>query len=181
KDDIFYYVYGLLHSEDYRRAFSADLKKMLPRLPLVDQPEDFRSFSKAGRDLANLHLNYETVKPYPKVKITGEDKGNFIVDKIRFAGKDDKSVIQYNAHITISGIPLEAYEYVVNGRSAIEWILDRYQVKIDKDSGLKNDPNEWAKEHNQPSYILELILRVITVSLETMKIVRSLPELTDLS
>ncbi|MDR2387405.1 MAG: hypothetical protein LBE80_07480, partial [Deltaproteobacteria bacterium] len=98
--------------------------------------------------------------------------------KIRFASKEDKSIIHYNNAITISEIPVEAYDYVVNGKSAIEWILDRYQVKIDKDSGIKNDPNDWAKEQEQPRYILDLILRVITVSLETMKIVRGLPRLT---
>jgi predicted helicase len=177
KDDIFYYVYGLLHSEDYRTTFSNDLKKMLPRLPLVDEAEDFWSFVKAGRDLATIHLNYETIEPYSKVTITGEELDDFIVNKIRFLSKDDKSVIQYNHAIRITGIPLEAYEYVVNGRSAIEWILDRYQVKIDKDSEIKNDPNDWAKEHNQPRYILDLLLRIITVSLETMKIVKDLPEL----
>jgi predicted helicase len=178
KDDIFYYVYGLLHSEDYRREFSADLKKMLPRIPLVDGYEDFKAFSKAGRDLAKIHLNYETAKPYGKVKIAGEEKGNFHVEKIRFISKEDKTVIQYNNSIKISEIPLEAYDYVVNGRSPIEWILDRYQVKTDPDSGIKNDPNDWAKEQGEPRYILDLILKVITVSLETMKIVKGLPKLT---
>jgi predicted helicase len=177
KDDIFYYVYGLLHSEDYRTAFSVDLKKMLPRIPLVATSNDFWIFSKAGRYLSKLHLNYETVKPYAKVTITGEENGDFTVDKIRFLSKNDKSVIQYNPDIRISGIPLEAYDYVLNGRSAIEWILDRYQVKIDKDSGIKNDPNDWAKEHDKPRYILDLLLSVITVSLETLKIVKALPKL----
>jgi predicted helicase len=175
KDDLFYYVYGFLHSEDYRSAFSADLKKSLPRLPLVDSSEDFWSFAKAGRELAGLHLNYETVEPFSGAVVAGEEKGNFIVDKIRFAKKGDKTAIQYNRDILITGVPLEAYDYVVNGRSAIEWILDRYQVKVDKDSGIKNDPNDWAKEHGQPRYILDLLLRVITVSLETMKIIRGLP------
>ncbi|MDR1085982.1 MAG: DEAD/DEAH box helicase family protein [Deltaproteobacteria bacterium] len=178
KDDIFYYVYGLLHSPDYREIFSADLKKSLPRLPLVDRAEDFRAFSKAGRVLADLHLNYETVKPYSKVTISGEEKENFKVDKIRFIRKYDKTAIQFNSSIRITGIPLEAYDYVINGRSAVEWILDRYQVEVDSKSGIKNDPNDWAKEHNQPRYILDLILRVITVSLDTMKIVDSLPKLT---
>jgi predicted helicase len=177
KDDIFYYVYGFLHSEDYRTAFSADLKKSLPRLPLVDKAEDFWVFSKAGRKLADLHLNYETVNPYNKVKITGVDKGNFIVDKIRFGSNGDKTTIQFNSHINIANIPLNAYKYVVNGKSAIEWIIDRYQVKTDKDSSIRNDPNDWAKEHDQPSYILDLLLRVITVSLETMKIVEGLPKI----
>jgi predicted helicase len=177
KDTIFWYVYGLLHSEDYRKTYSDDLKKSLPRLPLVDNPEDFWAFSKGGEELARLHLNYETVEPYAKVTVTGEDKGNFSVDKIRFVDKRDKSAIQFNPGIRITGIPLEAYGYVVNGRSAIEWIMDRYQVKIDKDSGIKNDPNDWAKEHKQPRYILEVLLKVITVSLKTLDITNKLPKL----
>jgi predicted helicase len=177
KDDIFYYVYGFLHSEDYRAAFSADLKKSLPRMPLVDKAEDFWAFSKAGRELAGLHLSYETVKPCPKVKVTGVEKGDFAVDKIRFASKGDKSAIQYNRAVRIEGIPLEAYDYVVNGRSPVEWAMDRYQVKVDKDSGIKNDPNDWARESGQPRYVLDLILSLITLSLETARIVKGLPRL----
>ena len=105
------------------------------------------------------------------------DKGDFIVDKMRFPIKGDKSSIIYNHAIRIDGIPPEAYEYVINGRSAIEWIMDRYRVTVDKDSGIKNDPNDWAKEHDQPRYILDLLLRIITVSLETMRIVNNLPRL----
>jgi predicted helicase len=180
KDDLFYYVYGFLHSEDYKTAFSADLKKSLPRIPLVDGAETFWAFSKAGRELAELHLNYETAEPYAGAVVTGQEKGDFRVDKIRFAksaGEDDKTTIIYNSSIKISGVPLEAYDYAVNGRSAVDWNLDRYQIKVDKDSGIKNDPNDWAKERDQPRYILDLILRIITVSLETMKIVRGLPRL----
>lgn len=175
KEDIFYYVYGLLHCPQYRTQFAADLKKMLPRLPLLDSKEDFVAFSSAGRKLADLHLNYENRKP-PKCVKVDMTKENYIVDKMRFVDKKDKSVIEYNKDILIKGIPLEAYEYVVNGRSAIEWIMERYQVKTDKDSGITNDPNDWAKEHNQPRYILDLLLSIITVSMETMKIVKSLPE-----
>jgi predicted helicase len=177
KIDIFYYVYGLLHSEDYRTTFEADLRKSLPRLPLVDNSSDFWSFSKAGRELAELHLNYETVAPCDQAVVTGVENDDFTIDKIRFLRKDDKTAILYNKYIKISNIPLEAYDYVVNGRSPIEWIIDQYQVKIDEKTGIKNDPNDWAREHDQPRYILDLILRVITVSLETMRIVRSLPRL----
>lgn len=176
KEDIFYYVYGFLHSEDYRRQFAADLKKMLPRLPLVDNAVDFKAFSEAGRKLADLHLNYEK-RSKPEQVIVERNAEDYSVEKMKFKSKQDKSVIVYNKHITIKNIPLEAYEYIVNGKSAIEWIMDRYQVKVDKASQIKNDPNDWAKEHNDPTYILDLLLSIITVSLETMKIVKGLPKL----
>ena len=176
KEDIFYYVYGFLHSEDYRRQFAADLKKMLPRLPLVDNAVDFKAFSEAGRKLADLHLNYEK-RPKPEQVVVECNAEDYSVEKMKFKSKKDKSIIIYNNHITIKNIPLEAYEYVVNGKSAIEWIIDRYQVKVDKASQIKNDPNDWAKEHNDPTYILDLLLSIITVSLETMKIVKGLPKL----
>jgi predicted helicase len=181
KDMIFYYVYSMLHSSEYREKFSADLTKVLPRIPLVAKATDFLAFSEMGKALAALHLGYETVKPYAGVKVTGAEKGNFIVEKLRFGkgvdGKDDKTVIQYNASIRIENIPLEVYKYVVNGKSAIDWVMDRYQVRINKDSGIRNDPNDWAREHDQPRYILDLLLRVITVSLETMRLVKGLPKI----
>lgn len=177
KEDIFYYVYGILHSKDYRETFSADLKKMLPRIPLVDKIDDFWAFSNAGRDLAKLHLNYEDQAPLSSVIVSGEERGNFKVTKMKFKSKEDKSEIIYNDSIKVSNIPAEAYEYVVNGKSAIEWILDRYQVTINKDSQIKNDPNDWATEHNKPRYILDLLLSVISLSVATVKIVKSLPKL----
>ena len=178
KEDIFYYVYGILHSEDYRTKFAADLKKMLPRIPLVDKTDDFWAFSNAGRDLAKLHLNYEDQAPLSSVKVSGEENGNFKVTKMKFKSKEDKSEIVYNDSIKVSNIPAEAYEYVINGKSAIEWILDRYQVTINKDSQIKNDPNDWAEEHNKPRYILDLLLSVISLSVATVKIVKSLPKLS---
>ena len=180
KENIFYYVYGLLHSKDYRKQFAADLKKMLPRIPLIAKPADFWAFSKAGHDLAELHLNYEIIPAYKEVKVIGADSGNFRVEKLTFGknGKDvDKSVIVYNSYIRIENIPLETYDYVVNGKSAIEWIMDRYQIKTDKNSGITNDPNDWGLEHNNPRYILDLILSIITVSIETNNIVNGLPKL----
>lgn len=164
KEDIFYYVYGILHSPEYKQRFAADLRKMLPRIPYA---ENFWAFSKAGRKLADLHLNYERIEAYP-------------VEKMYFGKRDkkaDKTTIHYNSHITLTGIPLEAYEYVVNGKPAIEWIMERYQIAKDKDSGIVNDPNDWALEHNDPEYVLRLLKSLITVSIETMKIVNSLSPL----
>lgn len=187
KEDIFYYVYGLLHSPDYRTAFATDLKKSLPRLPLVEKADDFWTFSKAGRELVDLHLNYETIEPYRKcivsfAPLTNKgDKINYHVEKMRFGKIDsktsDKSVIYYNNSITITGIPVEAYEYVVNGKPAIEWIMERYAITTDKKSGITNDPNDWAREHNDEKYILNLLLRVINVSVQTVEIVKGLPNL----
>ena len=139
---------------------------------LLWMPEIFQAFSKAGRALANLHLNYEEQPPCPDVLVEGVESGNFRVEKMRFLSKGDKSAIQYNESIRLSNIPLDAYEYVVNGRSAIEWIMDRYQIRVDKASGIVNDPNDWAAEHNKPRYILDLLLSIVTVSLETNRIRR---------
>ena len=188
KEDIFYYVYGILHAPDYRTTFAADLKKSLPRLPLVESPDDFWAFSRAGRSLAELHLGYEHVEPYAGCRTIyspltnrGDEINYLIDDKMRFGKLDsktaDKRIIHYNAGITIENIPLEAYDYVVNGKSAIEWVMERYAVKTDPASRIENNPNDWCREHDDPKYIYNLLLRIITVSLETMKIVRSLPKL----
>lgn len=182
KEDIFYYVYGILHSPDYRETFANDLKKMLPRIPLVDKPKDFKAFSDAGRKLAELHINYETVEPYSEVEVEmpveTENKYAFYrVEKLRYPKKDQKETIIYNSRIRINNIPEKAYQYVVNGKSAIEWIMDRYQVKVDKKSGIKNDPNDWSREVENPRYILDLILSIINVSVQTVDIVNDLPKL----
>lgn len=177
KEDIFYYVYGILHSPDYRAAFANDLKKMLPRIPLVEDVRDFWKFSKAGRALAELHINYESVPPYAGVQVTGESSGFFTVEKMRYPKKGQTDTIIFNSKIVVSNIPAKAYEYVVNGKSAIDWIMERYAVTINKDSGIKNDPNDWAKEVGNPRYILDLLLSVINVSVQTVEIVEGLPEL----
>lgn len=188
KEDIFYYVYGILHSPDYRIQFSNDLKKMLPRIPLVDQPRDFWKFSKSGRELAELHINYESVPPYDGVKVNGAESLSFLdseplnstlyrVEKMRFPKKDQKDTIIYNSRITIENIPEKAYDYVVNGKSAIEWIMERYQITVHKDSSIKNDPNDWCEEVGNPRYILDLLLSIINVSVKTVDIINSLPEL----
>ena len=194
KEDLFYCIYGLLHSPDYRSRYADNLGKELPRIPAVKTFTDFIAFSQAGRELAHWHLNYETVDAYkgddldtgktPLAKLTDAD---FRVEKMKFAKTrdtetnksiPDKTTVIYNDRITIRDIPLEAYDYVVNGKPALEWVMERQCVKTDKDSGITNDANLWATETmGNARYPLELLLRVITVSLETMKIVEGLPGL----
>lgn len=184
KEDVFYYVYGLLHSQGYRELYADNLSKELPRIPCVKTAADFWAFSKAGRKLADLHVNYETVEMYP-LKIEGGGllltDADYRVEKMKYGrkGKDkDLTTLMYNGKITLKGIPLEAYEYVVNGKPALDWVVERQCVKTDKDSGIVNDANDYAIETmNNPRYPLELFQRVVTVSLETMKIVKSLPRL----
>ncbi len=189
KEDVFYYVYGILHSEDYRERYADNLGKELPRIPRVKTAADFWAFSKAGRKLGDLHVGYEKVPEFPGVKVTepkktGTDrKALYRVEKMRFgkdkeAGGKDKTVIHYNEVISVSGIPVEAYAYIVNGKSAVEWVMERQSVTTDKTSGIVKDANDWAIETaGDPRYPLSLLLRVITVSLETMKIVNALPAL----
>lgn len=173
KEEIFYYVYGFLHQPTYREAFAADLKKSLPRIPLVECYEDFKKTSDIGRQLAALHLNYETLEPYPL-----EEKGDFSdtrVTKMKFGGKGgkDRSTLIVNGTLTLRGIPEEAYRYQVNGRSPIEWAVDRYQVRQDKASSIINDPNLWAPEN--PRYIPDLIKRLVTLSIDSLNLIAALP------
>ena len=177
KEDIFYYVYGLLHSSDYRTTFANNLNKTLPRLPLVDIIGDFWKFSKAGRRLADLHINYETVSPYEGVGVWGTESGFYRVEKMRYPKKGQTDTILYNSKIAVTHIPAKAYEYVVNGKSAIAWIMDRYRVTVHKASGIKNDPNDWAEEVGNPRYILDMLLSIINVSVQTVDIVNELPKL----
>ncbi|MEA9950227.1 type ISP restriction/modification enzyme [Xanthomonas campestris pv. raphani] len=189
KQDIFYYVYGILHSADYRERYADNLSKELPRIPRVRTAEDFWVFSQAGRALAELHLNYEKVEKYP---LAIETKGplsdsDYRVEKMRFPKKKnsesaefvkDRNVVIYNDKITISGIPEIAWSYVVNGKAALDWVMERQAVRVDKVSGIVNDANDWASETmGNPKYPLELFQRVVTVSVETMKIVAALPAL----
>ena len=198
KEDMFYYIYGLLHSEEYREKYADNLSKQLPRIPCVKSAVDFWAFSQAGRELAELHLNYETVPMYQDVlfkgglkllndQISGGISEDFYVEKMKFGKKideetgkkvDDKTTIIYNSQFTLANIPEEAYDYVVNGKPALEWVMERQSVKTDKASGIVNDANDWAIETmNNPRYPMELFLRVVTASLETMRIVRALPKL----
>nr|WP_246276232.1 type ISP restriction/modification enzyme [Curtobacterium albidum] len=176
KDDVFYYVYGVLNSTEYVQRFSSDLKKVLPRIPFV---RDFSAFADAGRELANLHMNYETGPLFPLTETTSADP-TYAVTQLRYGkiGKIvDKSTIIYNADVTLSGIPDDAHEYMIGSRSAVDWIIERYRVRTDKKSGLVNDPNDWIAEHGDDRYLVELISRVVFLSVETVRIVKSLPPL----
>lgn len=189
KDDIFHYVYGLLHSEEYRERYADNLTKQLPRIPLMKRVEDFRSFVAAGRALGDLHVNFETVEPFPVTIKEGDLRladipdavAYYRVERMKFGGKrpnQDKTTVIYNPKITITCIPLEAYDYVVNGKSALEWVMERQCVKTDPASGIVNDANRYAIETvGDPAYPFKLFCRIITVSLETMKIVNNLPGL----
>jgi len=189
KDDLFHYVYGLLHSEEYKVRFADNLSKQLPRIPIVAGSERFLAFVEAGRRLSDLHCDYDNADPYPVTFSRGDtalvpppDPAAFYrVEQMKFSGKkpkQDKTSIVYNGNITVTGIPPEAYEYVVNGKSAIEWVMERQCVKTDKASGIVNDANCYAKETmGDPAYPLKLLQRVITVSVETIAIVRALPTL----
>ena len=176
-----------MHSEEYRERYADNLSKELPRIPRVKKAEDFISFSQAGRALADLHLNYENAQLFSATieSTAKEDAAHYRVEKMKHPkvkedGKsvNDKSTIIYNGRIKIKDIPLDAYRYVVNGKPAIDWVMERQCVKTDNDSGIENDANLWATETmNNPKYPFELVLRVITVSIETMKIVDALPAL----
>jgi predicted helicase len=179
KEDIFYYVYGLLHSPVYKEQYKADLSKMLPRIP---KTTDFWGFSTSGRKLADLHLNYESVDPYPLEEVTngaGGDQYEFYrVEKLSFGSRKDRTKIIYNGNITLAGIPDEVYEYMLMGnRSALEWLIDRYQITTHKASKISNDPNHYSREVGNSRYILDLIKKIVTVSVETNKIVSALPPL----
>ncbi|CAM5208701.1 hypothetical protein CDEN61S_03787 [Castellaniella denitrificans] len=189
KEDLFYYVYGILHSPDYRDRYADNLSKELPRIPRVRTAPDFWAFSRAGRALADLHLNYETVEPYPlTIQTSGTlTDADYRVEKMKFAKKknletgkseSDRSTVIYNGKITISGIPERAWDYVINGKAALDWVMERQAVRFDKASGIINDANDWAIETmGNPKYPLELFMRVVTVSSETLKIVNALPVL----
>lgn len=191
KEDLFYYIYGLLHSPDYRERYKNNLAKQLPRIPAVKTFEDFAAFRDAGRALGDLHVNFESVEPFMVTFKEGThdlipeaqaDPVKFYrVKKMKFGGKGkekDKSTVIYNDNVTMENIPLEAYDYVVNGKPALDWVMERQVVKTDKASGIINDANDYANETvGDPKYPLKLFQRVITVSLETMRIVNSLPPL----
>ncbi len=179
-NDTFAYVYGLLNSPEYQQKYANDLKKDLARIPVVAEKE---KYVEIGKKLMDLHINYEEVPVYEGVQIVARENPSYVVKKMKFGKKrdaesgkleKDKSTIIFNSDITIKDIPEKAYEYVVNGRSAIEWIMDQYQVKTDKKSGITDDPNDFSDD---PKYIFNLLLRIINVSLQTVDLVNSLPKL----
>ena len=184
KLDIFWYVYGIFHSSEYKGRFESDLKKVLPRIPFA---RDFWAFSNIGKQLGEWHLNYESIEPYPLTEEKKDmmyDAADWHVKKMTFAkvsGRNvDKSVIHYNSKLTLRDIPSEAYEYIVNGKSAIEWIMERYAVTVENKSGISNNPNDWCAEHDDPEYIVNLIKRVVRVSVETVRLVRELPPIYEI-
>ena len=183
---MFAYVYGILHSPDYRERYAVDLAKMLPRIPDVASADDFLAFAEAGQALLDLHIGYEEVEPYGlreqwALGAPGGDE-RWRVEKMRWAGtrrEPDRSAIVVNDWLTLGGIPEEAHRYVVGPRSALEWLIDRYQVRRHKESGIVNDVNDWGLERGQPDYIPQLVKRIVTVSVETMRVVDGLPALAE--
>ena len=184
KDDIFDYVYGILHAPSYREEFANDLSKMIPRIPFAP---DFRAFAEAGQRLADLHLNYETCEQYPDLKVEPitpsllwEEKPEHFrlgTRAMRFADKETKTTLTINEHVYLSGIPEEAHRYVVNGRTPLEWFIDRYKIKKDTNSGIINDPNGWFEN---PRDLITAIERIVHISVKSTKIIESLPsKLTD--
>lgn len=177
-DDTFAYVYGLLNSRDYQEKYANDLKKDLARIPIAKNKD---KYVEVGKALMDLHLNYEEVPVYEDVEVQLSANPSYVVTKMKFAKKRDEngksvndlSTIIYNQDITISNIPEKAYEYMVNGRSAIEWIIDQYQVKTDKKSGITDDPNDYSTDEK---YIFNLLLRIINVSMQTVDLINSLPK-----
>lgn len=188
KDDIFYFVYGQLHDPGYREAYAADLKKMLPHIETPTDRGRFNQLAAAGKELMALHIGYEDVEPWPvdiqvKPNADPDDRETWRVTKLKWAKVrdpetkklvDDRTTMIYNPKVTITGIPLEADEYMLGSRSALAWIIDRYQVKKDKASGIINDPNDWADEVGNPRYIVDLIGKVTRVAVETVRIVNSI-------
>ncbi|NMV53758.1 DEAD/DEAH box helicase [Lactobacillus reuteri] len=178
EDDTFSYVYGLLNSKEYQAKYQNDLTKDLARIPLV---QDKKRYVEIGKKLMALHLNYEQVPVYNDVEIKYSGIPNYKVNKMKFAkhrnteGKleKDRSKIIFNDSITVSGIPDKAYQYIVNGKSAIEWIMDQYRVKTDKKSGIVDDPNDYSDD---PKYIFNLLLRIINVSIQTVDLIGQLPK-----
>lgn len=191
KMDIFHYVYGLLHDPRYREKYAANLKRELPRIPFAKY---FRVYAEAGKQLMDMHLHYEEQERYPVKEEWSLPKGyihphgipvnsieqvplheRYAVSKMK-RDRNDPTKLIYNDFLTLTGIPTSVDHYMLGNRSALNWIIDQYQVSIDKRSGIINDPNEYCKEINHPRYIVELIQSIITISMNTTEIVNGLPK-----
>lgn len=182
KEDIFFYVYALLHHPEYRERYEDDLKKMLPYIP---RATGFHTYASVGRELADLHVNYERVEPYPSVQeeaslhAPADPWERYRITKMQFLSKKRRDTsskrIKYNDYVTLTGIPVEAQGYSISGRSPLEWIIDRYQVKTDKASGIVNDPNDFLREQGRPDAVVDLIKRLVTVSMRTQELLETLP------
>lgn len=184
KDDIFSYVYGVLHSHQYRSVYSDDLRLSLPRIPKATSRSDFHAFVSAGSRLIEMHVGYESVEPYPLDEVWQRPQGSrgdpYEAAKphfIRVDGEVDRSRIAYNAQLTLANIPADAHRYFLSSWPALEMLLYGYQEKVDKKSKLRNDPNDWRHASGDRRYIIDLIKRVVRVSVDTVDITKALPEL----
>ena len=185
KDDIFDYVYGILHASSYRDQFANDLSKMIPRIPFAP---DFYAFADAGAALADLHLNYETCERYPNLRVEPLNNNDMFWEErpehfrlgtraMRFVDKETKTALIINEHVQLTGIPEEAHRYVVNGRTPLEWFINRYKITQDKGSGIINDPNGWFEN---PRDLITAIERIVHISVQSTKIIENLPtQITD--
>ena len=173
KDTIFDYVYGILHAPSYGTEFANDLSKMLPRIPFAP---DFHSFADAGKALGELHLGYETCEQYPLELVFAHEgeplpRHFLLTEKAMRFVDDEKTTLRINEHVVLSGIPAEAHRYVVNGRTPLEWYIDRYRIKKDKESEIVNDPNGWLED---PRDLVAAIERIVYVSVEPTRIIEGL-------
>ena len=172
KEDLFYYIFGVLNSKKYQELYSDNLKKEMPGIPFLNH---FEQYVKVAKKLADLELNYEST-PHLSSIVIEKKSDNYKVTQMKFAkdGKNvDKSIIIFNESITVKNIPLEAYDYIVNGKSAIEWIMERYCVSQDKASGIVNDCNKYSDD---PKYVLNLLLSVISMSIKINETIKELPD-----
>ena len=174
KDEIFDYVYGVLHAPKYREEYANDLSKMIPRVPFAP---DFQVFADAGNALGELHLGYESCERYPLELVFAHEEEpqarhfRLTEKAMRFAD-GERTTLRINEHVSLSGIPEEAHRYVVNGRTPLEWYIDRYRIKQDKESGIVNDPNGWFED---PRDLVAAIERIVYVSVESTRIIEGLP------
>ena len=181
KWDIFYYIYALLHHPEYRVKYASNLAKELPRVP---KAQGFKKYVDIGRELADLHINYESVDPYPLIEKSDQSEpetindlyGYYAVETMKYQPKKDSSKLIYNSYLTLEGIPAEALDYQVNGKSALEWVVERYCVKTDKKSQITNNANDYSREVGNPRYVIDLVKRIVTVSLRTNELVSQLPQ-----